>query len=240
MCGITGFVDYRHKSKFECIQAMTDVLNHRGPDDSGYYFKSFEKTQIGLGHRRLSILDLTKHGHQPMEFAHLQIVYNGEVYNYKEIRTELEKEGYLFESNTDTEVILKAYHKWGNEAVHYFNGMFSIAFLDMNKRTLTLIRDRAGVKPLYWYYEDEIFLFASELKSFHKHPEFKKEIDLDGLTLFLQYGYIPQPHTIFKNTHKLESGHILEFDINNGEIIIKKYWDVIDYYNKPAQNYKEV
>ena len=233
MCGIAGFIDFNKKNDFNTLKNMTDVLHHRGPDDSGYSFYSLTNCNIGLGHRRLSILDLSKLGHQPMQFQDLVIVYNGEVYNFKEIRTELEKCGYKFESNSDTEVILKAYHKWGIEAVHKFNGMFAITIYDKQKEELVLIRDRAGVKPLYYYHKDGLFMFASELKSFHKNPYFEKEIDINSLGLFLQYGYILEPYSIFKNTYKLRAGHCLIFKIQNSKFKIQKYWDVIDYYNKP-------
>lgn len=239
MCGIAGLVDFRQQSNLDILKKMTDVLFHRGLDDGGYFFESFESTQVSLGHRRLSILDLSNHGHQPMVFDHLTMVYNGEVYNFKEIRLELEKQGYTFESHSDTEVILKAYHKWGADAVHRFNGMFAIAILDSQKKTLALIRDRAGVKPLYWYQNDGLFMFASELKSFHEHPAFVKELNHDGLALFLQYGYIPQPHTIFEHTHKLQAGHVLELNIKNSQLSIKKYWDVVDCYNQPKLDITE-
>ncbi len=239
MCGMAGVVDLRRKTKMDVLKKMTDVLSHRGPDDSGYFFEEYEHAQVGLGHRRLSIIDLSSHGHQPMVFSSLTIVYNGEVYNFKEIRAELEKIGYTFESHSDTEVILKAYHKWGAEAVHRFNGMFAIAIFDNQAQTLTLIRDRAGVKPLYWYQKDGLFMFASELKSFHKHPAFVKELNHNGLALFLQYGYIPQPHTIFENTHKLNAGHSLILNTQNSESNISKYWDVIDCYNQPKLDISE-
>lgn len=233
VCGITGLVDFGRKTSLNNIKSMTNVLHHRGPDDVGYFFENFGSTQVGFGHRRLSILDLSNQGNQPMVFKQLMIVYNGEVYNFKEIRIELEKLGYQFESHSDTEVILKAYYEWGIEAVHRFNGMFSISIFDSQKQTLTLIRDRAGVKPLYWYQRDELFMFSSELKSFHEHPGFQKDLNHDGLALYLQYGYIPQPHTIFNHTHKLQAGHYLELNLKNREISIHKYWDVIDCYNKP-------
>jgi asparagine synthase (glutamine-hydrolysing) len=239
MCGITGLVDVSSKSNLLILKKMTDVLFHRGPDAGGYFFEDFELFQVGLGHRRLSILDLSNNGHQPMIFGDLTIVYNGEVYNFIEIREELEKQGYSFDSNSDTEVILKAYHKWGVNAVHRFNGMFAIAIFDKQKQSLTLIRDRAGVKPLYWYEKDGLFMFASELKSLHEHPAFFKELNQDGLALFLQYGYIPQPHTIFKNTHKLQAGHVLELNTKDLQLSIKKYWDVIDCYNQPKLDISE-
>ena len=238
MCGIAGFIDFNKKSSYKDLKNMTDVLYHRGPDDSGYSFYSLSGCNIGLGHRRLSILDLSSHGHQPMKFDNLEVIYNGEVYNFKEIRVELEKYGYSFESNSDTEVILKAYHKWGIKSVHKFNGMFAIAIYDKQKKDLILIRDRAGVKPLYYYYDNGLFMFASELKSFHEVEDFKKSkvINKSSLKEYLQYGYILAPKSIFKNTYKLMQGHYLKLNINNSEFKIKKYWDIVDIYNKPKLN----
>lgn len=233
MCGLVGFIDYHKTSSLNVLKDMTDVLHHRGPNDSGYSFFDNENMNIGLGHRRLSILDLSSYGHQPMVYQNLEIVYNGEVYNFKEIRKELKKHHYSFESDSDTEVILKAYHKWGIKAVDRFNGMFAISIYDKENEKIILIRDRAGVKPLYWYWENDTLLFASELKSFHEFPSFKKEINTSSLSLYLQHGYILQPHTIFKNTYKLKSGHFLEIDLSSKNIEEKKYWDVFDCYNKP-------
>lgn len=232
MCGISGFVDFKFASDEVILKKMTDALTHRGPDDSGYFLTHTAKSQVGLGHRRLSILDLTAQGHQPMAFGKYQIVFNGEVYNFKEIRAELESEGFSFDSNSDTEVILKAFGLWGKGMVHRLNGMFAIVIFDAEQGVLTLIRDRAGVKPLYWYHHEGLFLFASELKSFHQHPSFIKAIDTRGLSLFFQYGYIPEPYTIFKNTFKLKAGHILEFSVLENSTKTSTYWNVIDCYNK--------
>lgn len=232
MCGIAGFCDFSKKLSKNDLAIMTDVLHHRGPDDSGYSFYESELANVGLGHRRLSILDLTSHGHQPMSFDNIEIVFNGEVYNFKEIKDELLKYDYTFFSDSDTEVILKAYHKWGIQAIDRFNGMFSIVIYDMKNDKLIFIRDRAGVKPLYYYWDKEIFLFSSELKSFHQTSNFKKQLNKDSIALYFQYGYIPQPHTIFKNAYKLESGHYLTLDLNTKELNKCKYWDVIDFYNK--------
>jgi len=233
MCGITGFVDFSKKSNLDILKRMTDVLYHRGPDDSGYSFYENEFATIGLGQRRLSILDLSPRAHQPMTFEQFTIVYNGEVYNFKEIRIDLEKYKYTFNSDSDTEVILKAYHKWGIDAVQQFNGMFAIAIYDQQTKKLTLIRDRAGVKPLYWYQKNGLFMFASELKSFHENPCFEKEINIDALSLFFQYGYILQPYSIFKNSFKLKAGHYIELDLKNKNLQEIKYWDVVDCYNQP-------
>lgn len=236
MCGIAGFIDFNKKINKDTLVRMTDALYHRGPDDSGYSFYETEYVNIGLGHRRLSILDLSAHGHQPMDFEHLEIIFNGEVYNFKEIRNELEKYDYKFDSDSDTEVILKAYHKWGINAVDKFNGMFAIVIYDKYKETLTLIRDRAGVKPLYYHFKNGLFLFASELKSFHKVSTFTKDIEPESVSQYLKFGYIPQPLTIFKDTFKLEAANYLEYDIKKQVLNIKKYWDIEDFYKKEKLN----
>ena len=239
MCGIAGFCDFNHKLDKDILKSMTDVLHHRGPDDSGYYFENNEYANIGLGHRRLSILDLSKHGHQPMQFQDLEIVYNGEVYNFKEIRKELEKCNYIFESDSDTEVILKAYHKWGIKAVDKFNGMFAILIYDKKNEQLILIRDRSGIKPYYYYFKDGLFMFSSELKSFHQSPLFQKQIDLDVLGQFLMYAYVLEPYSIFKDTYKLRAGHYIVLDLKKRIYKEKKYWDVADSYKKPKLDITE-
>ncbi|MCT7358575.1 asparagine synthase (glutamine-hydrolyzing) [Thalassolituus pacificus] len=233
MCGIVGFIDFSNKSSLNLLKGMTDSLVHRGPDDSGYCFKVMPYGQVGLGHRRLSILDLSSHGHQPMSLDHITIVYNGEVYNFKEIRCRLEELGYLFSSDSDTEVILKAYHNWGLDAIKYFNGMYAMAIFDEVDCSLILIRDRLGVKPLYWYYENGLFIFGSELRSFHLHPGFTKKICTSGVSLYFEHGYIPQPNTIFENTRKLKAGQILKLDLNSSDINISEYWSVRDHFEKP-------
>lgn len=241
MCGLAGFIDLNKRSSLAEVKAMTDVLTYRGPDDEGYVLKEFEKEQVGLGHRRLSILDLSPLGHQPYEYNHLSLVFNGEVYNFKEIRQTLIEKGYSFQSNSDTEVIIKSFEHKGIACVDDFIGMFSFALLDSLNRKLYLVRDRSGVKPMYWYWDNNTFLFGSELKSFHQHPGFKKELDMDSIPLYFQYSYIPAPYTIFKNTHKLRPGHFLEFDLEKKSIHINTYWDVLDSYNKPKLtiSYKE-
>lgn len=243
MCGIAGFCDFNKKSNKQTLINMTDALHHRGPDDSGYSFYENDYANIGLGHRRLSILDLSKHGHQPMEYEHLEVVYNGEVYNFREIRVELIKDGYTFHSDSDTEVILKAYHKWGIKSVDKFNGMFAIAIYDKSKDNLILVRDRAGVKPLYYYFDENILMFASELKSFHQNSYFikNKAISNSGLQSFLLYGSIKAPLTIFEHCYKLLPGEYLEFDIKIKNINKNIYWKPqknIDK-NKSYEEYKQ-
>ena len=232
MCGIAGFIDHRGTSSEATLKAMTDALVLRGPDDSGTYFNESAAVQIGLGHRRLSILDLSELGHQPMTFEHLRIVYNGEVYNFVEIKKELETEGYHFASHSDTEVILKSFHAWGVSCVEKFRGMFAFVIYDAEAQMLYMFRDRAGVKPFYYYEKDGLFLFASELKAFHQHDAFSKTINKAVVPAYMRFGYIPAPHTIFENTHKLKAGHYLEYDMKNAAFSITTYWDVNDYYKK--------
>lgn len=239
MCGIAGFCDFNMASKKSDLVAMTDVLHHRGPNDSGYEMFKCTGAQIGLGHRRLSILDLTSHGHQPMIYENLVMVYNGEIYNFESIKIELQGFGYQFQSDSDSEVVLKAFHKWGVKSVDKFNGMFAFVILDNINNKLFFLRDRTGVKPLYYYKLDDLFLFSSELKSFHHHPGFLKKIDPNSLRLYLKFGYIPEPYCIFKNTYKLKSGTYLEIDLKNGVAVENTYWSVIDYYNKPKLNISE-
>jgi len=233
MCGIAGFVDFRRNTGIEVLKRMTDAMTHRGPDDAGHEVYEGPGVTIGFGQRRLSILDLSPLGHQPMHFGDLVVNFNGEIYNFKEIRKELEELGYTFKSWSDTEVILKGYHCWGLDVVHKFIGMFAIALYDRQKEQLFLIRDRAGVKPLYYYWKYDTLLFGSELKALYEHNAFEKSIDTNSLALFLQFSYIPAPHTIFHNTFKLQPGHLLTVDLHNRQLSSMKYWDVFDAYNKP-------
>jgi asparagine synthase (glutamine-hydrolysing) len=233
MCGIVGFCDFRKMSREENLEAMMGAIAHRGPDAHGHLYHKLNDANIGLGHQRLSILDLSDEGIQPMQFEHLDIIYNGEVYNFQEIQDELKELGYSFHSHSDTEVILKAYHCWGLAALDKFNGMFAIAILDKNNESLTLIRDRAGIKPLYWYLKDGLFMFASELKSLHKHPDFHKEINRDVLAQYLKYGYVLQPYSIFKSTEQLNAAHYLKIDLKTQKIEKKSYWQVSEWYEKP-------
>ncbi len=212
---------------------MTDAMTHRGPDDAGYEVYRDAAASIGFGQRRLSILDLSPLGHQPMHFNDFTVDFNGEIYNFKEIRKELEEKGYEFKSWSDTEVILKGYHCWGLDVVQKFIGMFAIALYDRARQEVIFIRDRAGVKPLYYYRKDDVLLFGSELKALYQHPAFEKKIDTNALALFLQFSYIPAPHTIFHNTHKLLPGHMLVLNLKTKEERLHKYWDVVDHYNKP-------
>lgn len=233
MCGIAGFIDFTKSTSQDILKSMTDELAHRGPDDSGFYHEETPHATVGLGHRRLSIIDLSDSGHQPMQFNHLTIIFNGEIYNYEEIQKELKSKNYHFQSSSDTEVILKAYDCWGTKAVDRFIGMFAFVIYDKKNDELLIFRDRAGVKPLYFYDKNGVMLFASEMKSFHQHPAFDKALDHDSLGLFLQYNYIPTPYSIFQNTTKLEPGHYLQIDLKRKVANKHKYWDVVDCYNQP-------
>ncbi len=235
MCRIVGFWHFTYRGQYDLekiIVLMRDSMKYGGPDDAGLYID--KKMGLALGHRRLSIIDLSPAGHQPMKFNNLVIIYNGEVYNFKDVRDELRSKGYNFNSNSDTEVVLKAFHEWGLNAVQRFRGMFAFVVWDKKNKKLILCRDRIGVKPIYWYYKDNIFMFASELKAFHLHPLFKKELNEIGLSLFLQYGYIPSPYSIFKNVYKLKPGHFLIID-ENEKIKEFKYWDVEKFFTKGVE-----
>ncbi len=230
MCGIVGFIS---KTKQENIlNDMLDTQSYRGPDDKGIFIDKQSGTHFG--HNRLSIQDISSHGHQPFvsDCENYIIVFNGEVYNFKSIKVELEKLGYSFISSSDTEVILYSYKEWGIKCIEKFIGMFAFSILDKEQNKLILVRDRAGVKPLYYYSYGDEFLFSSEIKSFHQHPNFKKELNKDILPYYFQFGYVPAPHTIFKNCYKLEAGHYLEFNIQHSTFNITKYWDVNDFYQK--------
>ena len=233
MCGITGYIDYNNSSSKEILQNMLDVIRHRGPDDSGLQINTAGEAAIGLAHSRLSILDLSTNGHQPMSFEQYQVVYNGEIYNFKAIRDQLKNLGYQFTTECDTEVLLKAFHKWQFKAIDKFIGMFAFAIYDKQQNKLSLIRDRAGVKPLYYYWDGQTFLFGSELKSFHQNKNFKKAVNSDAVALYFKYGYIPQPHCIFNNTFKVEAGSYLVFDINTKSLKKQIYWDASIFYTQP-------
>lgn len=239
MCGIAGFIDFSQKSGQDTLQKMTDVLLHRGPNDAGYECYSSQNAVVGLGQRRLSILDLSSSGHQPMHFKQYSMVFNGEIYNFKEIRKELEAKGYTFSSGTDTEVLLKGFDCWQEKVMDKCIGMFAFVIYDEQKGEVFICRDRAGVKPLYYYWHENLFLFASELKSFVEHPAFRKDIDEKSVSLFLQYSYIPAPYTVYRNTYKLKPGHYLTLDLQKAIPEEKEYWNVLEAYRQPETKLSE-
>lgn len=206
MCGIAG---YWGKGDVINLNKMIDVVFYRGPDDKGVFVNG----EVGLAHRRLSIIDTSPTGHQPMfnEDKSICIVFNGEIYNYKELESKL-KNKHTFIGKSDTEIIIHLYEEIGEEVFSCLSGMFAIALYDLKNQKLFIARDRMGKKPLYWSKNKEVFLFASELKSLLQHPSFKKEICLESLNKYLSYEYVPTPHSIFKDTYKLEPGTYLVFD----------------------------
>jgi asparagine synthase (glutamine-hydrolysing) len=231
MCRIAGLwnlnkntVSYRQA---EILDRMRDTLHHGGPDSADSY--GDDRSQIYLGHRRLSIIDLSDAGKQPMRFNHSVVVFNGEIYNYKEIADELIALGHTFQTHSDTEVLLHAFEEWGKKAVDKFRGMFAFALWNEKTEKLLLCRDRIGVKPLYWYFKDGLFMFASELKAFHQHPNFDRTLNKFAVSLYLQQGYIPAPLSIYHFAHKLNAGSFLEID-SSGQISNESYWDVQAFY----------
>ena len=226
MCGIVGVVDNKKQVDERLLFKMGHVLKHRGPDDSGFLISSDRK--VAFAHNRLSIIDLSQAGHQPMQDkdGSLWITYNGEVYNFIEIKKELEIRGYKFKGYSDTEVIISAYMEWGRECIQKFNGMFAFGIYDSMRRCIFLARDRIGKKPLYYAQYNGKFVFASEIKVFLCDPEFPKEIDYRALNFYLSFGYIPLDFTIFKHVRKLPPAHTMVYDVEKGGCEISRYWEV--------------
>ena len=225
MCGIVGFrVNRGFNQLKESLPEAASKLIHRGPDDTGLFFD--REAGVGLGHRRLSVIDLSEAGRQPMgsDDGMVHIVYNGEIYNFKEIRTRLQGIGHCFRTETDTEVILKAYMEWGIDCLVRFVGMFALALWDKRVGRFFLARDRMGLKPLYYYFDGGRFLFGSELKALMAFKGFQRDIDPDAIPLFLHYQYIPAPGTIFRDTYKLLPGHCLIYDGDN--LKTRAYWSL--------------
>src|SRR5438105_9521851 len=217
MCGVTGFITSSQNASGERLHAivlgMADALQHRGPDDSGTWVDA--AAGVALGHRRLAVVDLSPLGHQPMRSAsgRYVIVFNGEIYNFRALRAELEKQGHSFRGHSDTEVMLAAISEWGvYEAVVKFNGMFALALWDRQEHELHLARDRFGEKPLYYGWFDGTLMFASELKALRAHPLFRPDIDRDSLGLYMRYGYVPGPRCIYRQVKKLPPGTLLTLE----------------------------
>ena len=223
MCGISGAsFDLIEKDPQTILNAMNSVLNHRGPDGAGIYFDN----SIGLTHSRLKIIDLSEKGRQPMysNDKNYVISFNGEIYNFLELRTNLQNLGYKFDTKTDTEVLLNSYIEYGVDCLNRIRGMFAFGIWDKLKKELFLCRDRIGKKPLYYYYDGENIAFASEIKSILQLPDIKKNIDPTSLIDYLKYLYVPHPKSIYKNIFKLDPGHFLIY--KDGRIKINQYWDI--------------
>lgn len=233
MCGIAGFIDFFNTPSEGVLEKMTDTLLHRGPDAAGYKTFNTNKATIGFGHRRLSIIDLTPSGAQPMQYKNLWITFNGEVYNYIEIKKELELLNHSFTGTSDTEVILHAFEEWGINCLKKFIGMFAFVIYDSINDEIFCVRDRTGIKPFFYYWHNNLFLFASELKAFHQHPKFIKELNVDAVAAFIQFGNVPTPHCIFNNCYKLKPGHYINLNLKTANLKESMYWNVYDYYNRP-------
>lgn len=220
MCGICGF-SWEDK---KLIKDMIDIQAHRGPDQRGFYLDRY----ISLGHARLSIIDLSIKGKQPMsnEEGDIWVSYNGEIYNFNEIKEDLKSKGHVFYSNTDTEVIVHAYEEYGENCVSLFNGMFAFAIWDSKNRLFFLARDRVGIKPLYYSIKDNNLIFASEIKAILLDRRIKREINLNSFYNFLTFRYTPNEDTIIRDIKKLLPGHYLIYKLNKNDITIKKYWDL--------------
>jgi asparagine synthase (glutamine-hydrolysing) len=242
MCGIAGFATTRGVTEVELtarVRRMACCLEHRGPDDSGEWVDA--AAGVAFGHRRLAVVDLSPEGHQPMlsTDGRWVITFNGEVYNFADLRRELELRGHAFRGHSDTEVMLAAVRAWGLEAaLQRFIGMFAFAIWDRDQRTLYLARDRLGIKPLYYGWARETFLFASELKAIRTYPDFDSQVDRGSLGLFLRFGCIPQPHSIYQGIRKLPPGSILsvaQHGFGRGTEKIQPYWSLNEVAKRAAR-----
>jgi asparagine synthase (glutamine-hydrolysing) len=230
MCGFVGVASARHEVDAELIKTMRDTLVHRGPDDAGLYIGE----HVGLGFRRLSILDLA-HGAQPMsdETETIWVVFNGEIYNYVELRRELEAQGCSFKTQSDTETIVQGYRVYGTDIFQKLNGMFAIAIWDRRQGRMILARDRAGEKPLHYCQQGDTLVFGSELKALLRHPKVTREIDWQAFNLYFSLGYVPAPRTIYRSVRKLMPGHCLVFE--RGTLTERPYWTL-----NPGNRFKGV
>lgn len=228
ICGVYAFGDSAPPVNERMLVAMRDTMTHRGPDDQGVYLSA--DCRLGLGSRRLNIIDLSSAGRQPMcnEDGTVWIVYNGEIYNFKDHRAELQAHGHVFRSHTDTEVIVHLYEEHGADLVHHLRGMFAFAIWDARKRQLFLARDRLGIKPLYYALRDGQFLFASEIKAILKDPAVPRAVDDQALYHYLTFLTTPAPLTLFKDIYKLPAGHRMLLDAR-GQLQSEEYWDVFDH-----------
>jgi asparagine synthase (glutamine-hydrolysing) len=231
MCGIAGLLHVDGRPiDFDLLTRMTEALHHRGPDDHGY----FRSEGVGLGFRRLSIIDLGG-GHQPMpnEDGTVQIIFNGEIYNFRELRVDLERQGHVFRTASDTEVIVHGYEAWGDDVVQHLNGMFAFALWDSRRRRLLLARDRLGIKPLVYSLHGSTLAFASEIKSLLQLPGFDAAVNDRGVFDYFSYLYIPGPETIYREVRKLQPAEVLT--VENGKVQTRQYWRPIIGRSTPRQ-----
>ncbi len=247
MCGITGIVGHQinNSNNHSAIKKMNDAIAHRGPNSEGVW----NDEHCFLGHRRLSIIDLSEAGNQPFfsQDKRYVMVYNGELYNYKELKLELQRAEhgsknlpYIFRTNTDTEVILASYLRWGMDCVKRFNGMFAFAIWDTVEQKLVIARDRMGIKPLYYQFKNNVLLFASEIRALIHSGLIDKKINLKSVAEYIQYTTVHAPNTMIQDVFMLMPGHILEFRIANSELRIQQYWNINDFTKtKGDLSYKE-
>jgi asparagine synthase (glutamine-hydrolysing) len=228
MCGIVGIASRSPVERSDVLTVMRDTMGHRGPDDAGLWWSSDRR--IGLGHRRLAVIDLTPAGHQPMVDPDTQacVTFNGEIYNYRELRRELCATGQCFRSASDTEVILRAYKRWGDDCLSRLRGMFAFALWDSSRRRLLLARDRCGEKPLfYWLDGQGTIRFASELKALMANPAMPRVLDLEALEHYLAYAFIPGSRCILRGVRKLPPGHALSWSVDTGVVSCWSYWEPV-------------
>ncbi len=224
MCGIVAVAAREAGRPRPPLDAMRDSIRHRGPDDSGSWWS--DDGRVGLAMRRLAIIDLSPGGHQPMSDSagRWWITFNGEIYNYRLLRAELEKLGHRFRTASDTEVLLEAYGEWGTDCLSRLNGMFAFALYDTEKSRSFCARDRAGEKPLFYRHANGTLALASELKALMTDPAFPRELDGEGLDFYLTYGYVPGSLCILAGVHKLPQGHALTFDLERDLVTTWAYW----------------
>lgn len=232
MCGIVGIAGRVLRKDEEMLRRMRDSMTHRGPDDAGEWWS--EDGAVGLGMRRLAIIDLSPSGHQPMSNHenNLVIVFNGEVYNYKELRTRLESMGHRFRTASDTEVILEAYLEWKHDCVTHLNGMFAFAVYDRKAKQIFFARDRSGEKPLFYLHENGVLWFGSELKSILASEKVPPVLDREALEFYLSFGYVPGDLCLLKGFRKLPPGHAMTYDVESDRLEVHSYWNLPD----PVQN----
>ena len=226
MCAIVGIASATEPVDVRLLERMRDVMTHRGPDDCG--LRVSPDGSVGLGHRRLAIIDLSPGGHQPMSSADaaVSITFNGEIYNYRELRTELEAEGHRFRSASDTEVLLAAYRQWDLDCLSRLTGAFAFGLYDERRRRLLLARDRAGEKPLFYTHQGNRLVFASELKALMADPAFPRRLDATSFDHFLAYGYVPGDRSILRDVHKLPQGHAATFEVETNQWRVWPYWQL--------------
>ena len=241
MCGIAGFIDARRATPADELAAvaatMSGTLAHRGPDDSGVWVDA--EQGVALGHQRLSILDLSAAGHQPMQSAdgRFMLTYNGEVYDHPRLRGNLERGGTRFRGHSDTEVVVEAFARWGIErTLQELNGMFALGLWDRHERRLWLARDRMGEKPLFYGWSDDILMFGSELKALRAHPRFKSTVNRDAVVAYLRLNCVPAPHSIYTDIGKVRPGEVVRVDVDGRRCVGSLYWSTVDVARRASSD----